>query len=277
MLPIEAIIMLIIVGVLAGIFGGLIGTGGCSIMLPILDLYLGYPTPLAIGTTLFAVMFTTMSGAYGHIKIKNVDLKSAKYLGIGGVLGVVIGSVIFELIKSRISILQLILGLVFIWPAVRMIFEGINMRIHPDKIGNMNKIVLGGNISGDPKAKVMLGLVVGIATGLVGLGGGYALVPALIYIFGAPVHVVMGTSLAVMIPMAIIGSVFKIYGGSVDLLAGITLGIGTSIGAQIGARLIKKFKAHDLKIIFGVYFLYISLKYINMFLMAYFGIPKILP
>ena len=268
--------LLVIVGILAGMFGGLIGTGGCSIMLPILDLYLEYQTPIAIGTTLFAVMFTTSSGAYGHLKIKNLDIESAKYLAIGGIIGVIIGSVIFELIKKEVFYLQLILGLIFIWPAVRMIYEGIKLKRKKEGAKTEKKSLLGGIIPGEPVGKVVLGLIIGIATGLVGLGGGYALVPALIYIFGGPVHVVMGTSLAVMIPMTVIGSIFKILGGSVDLIAGITLGVGTSIGAQIGARLIKRFDPHDLKIIFGLYFLYVSLKYINIFLTVTLGFPKII-
>ena len=276
-MDIVTFILLVIVGLFAGIFGGLIGTGGCSIMLPILDLYLQYSTPIAIGTTLFAVMFTTGSGAYGHLKIRNLDVESAKYLAAGGIVGVIIGSIIFEFIKSKIFLLQLILGFVFILPSVRMIYEGIKMkRRKPAKVEGKRSYI-GGEIPGDNWQKILLGLVIGITTGLVGLGGGYALVPALIYLFGGPVHVVMGTSLAVMVPMTIIGSIFKVYGNSVDIIAGITLGIGTAIGAQIGARLIKRFDPHSLKIIFGLYFLYISLKYINLFLTATTGCPRILP
>jgi hypothetical protein len=68
-LPVDlpAVILLTAVGLLAGLLGGLIGTGGCSVMLPAIHFWMGYPAPIAIGTTLFAVIFTAISGAYGHI------------------------------------------------------------------------------------------------------------------------------------------------------------------------------------------------------------------
>ena len=80
-----------------------------------------------------------------------------------------------------------------------------------------------------------------------------------IYLFGSSVHLAMGTSLVAMIPLATIGGLIN---SVVDLHAAVLLGIGTTIGAQMGARLIKRFKQHVLKLIFGLYFLYVSLKYI---------------
>ncbi|MEM3423908.1 MAG: sulfite exporter TauE/SafE family protein, partial [Nitrososphaeria archaeon] len=108
----------------------------------------------------------------------------------------------------------------------------------------------------------------GILTGIVGLGGGYALVPGLIYLFSAPVYVTMGTSLASMIPLAIVGGGIKVVQGYVVLGAGLLLASGTVVGAQFGAAIIKRFKPNILKLIFGVYFLYVALKFIT----GYFGI-----
>ena len=77
-------LLLAVTGLAAGVFGGLIGTGGCSIMLPVLFFvfYGGDPAmlPMAIGTTLVAVIFTTLSGSYGHLKIHNLDVRTALYL-----------------------------------------------------------------------------------------------------------------------------------------------------------------------------------------------------
>ncbi|MHC1626710.1 MAG: sulfite exporter TauE/SafE family protein, partial [Methanoculleaceae archaeon] len=85
--PVAAI-LLVVVGSLAGMLGGIIGTGGCSIMLPILHFYLGYPVPVAIGTTLFAVIFTAISGGYGHLIRKNLDVKTTIWLAGPGIIGV---------------------------------------------------------------------------------------------------------------------------------------------------------------------------------------------
>jgi uncharacterized membrane protein YfcA len=252
---------LIVIGILAGLLGGLIGTGGCSVMLPILHFGFRVGTPTAIGTTLFAVIFTAASGAWGHFAKRNLDLRATRWLGGGGLLGVLLGSWVFSYVaKSHVPVLDLVLGVVFLWPAVRMLWEGLFRRTAPKGEGTQ---IPGGRI-----AKFVFGSIIGIATGIVGLGGGYALVPGLIYLFGAPVYVTMGTSLAVMVPMAVVGGGVKLVQGFVDLPAGIALGAGAVVGAQIGARAIKRFRPATLKAIFGVYFLYVSLKYI----LVYFGI-----
>lgn len=250
---------LIVVGIAAGLLGGLVGTGGCSIMLPVLYFWLGYPATVAIGTTLFAVFFTATSGAYGHLIHKNVDKKTAVWLAGLGVVGVVLGSWFFTKVTADTELLGLILGLAFILPTVRMFWEGL-VRTKMNRQGN--------SIPGSRSSKSLFGFVIGVLTGLVGLGGGYALVPGLIYIFGAPVYITMGTSLAAMIPLAVVGGVIKFAEGFVDLGTALLLGAGAIVGAQIGASIIKRFKPSTLKLIFGIYFLYVSLK----FIFAYFGI-----
>ena len=258
-------IVALVVGVLAGALGGLIGTGGCSVMLPILDFYLGMPATLAIGTTLFAVIFTTLSGAYGHLKIRNLDLKTTAIMGGAGTVGVLLGSYIFTgIAKTRLSLLNLILGSVFLLPSVRMFYEGLSgLRgpSHQPKEGAKA-------IPGSALSKAIFGFLVGVTTGLVGLGGGYALVPGMIYLFDAPVKLAMGTSLSTMIPLAVIGGLIKLGQGFVDLAVGLPLALGTIVGAQIGARAIKRVSPATLKVLFGAYFLYVSLKYIA----SYFGV-----
>jgi len=256
----ESVIILLIVGLAAGTLGGIIGTGGCSVMLPILSFWLGYPPAIAIGTTLFAVIFTAISGGYGHLIRKNLDKKTTLWLSVFGIIGVILGSILFTLMASQTAILGLILGCAFLLPAIRMIIEGVPRNKKPQQEGNA--------IPGSIKAKGVFGFIIGVLTGLVGLGGGYALVPGLIYLFSAPVYITMGTSLATMIPLAIVGGGIKLAQGYVALGAGLLLAIGTIIGAQIGAAIIKKFKTTTLKLIFGVYFLYVSLK----FIFGYFGI-----
>lgn len=254
--------ILIFVGLIAGWLGGLIGTGGCSVMLPILHFWLGYPAPYAIGTTLFAVIFTTLSGAYGHLIRRNLDRRAALWIGGVGTLGVIVGSWLFTILVEHVGILSLILGVVFLWPAFRMIVEGIGIAKVKGSVSEDK------SIPGSRPWMGVFGFIIGILTGIVGLGGGYALVPGLIYLFGASVYITMGTSLASMIPLAIVGGGIKVVQGYVALGAGLLLAAGTIGGAQIGAAMIKKFKPNVLKLIFGVYFLYVSLRFIT----GYFGI-----
>jgi len=256
-------IVLVVVGLLAGLLGGLIGTGGCSVMLPIIHFWMGFAAPLAVGTTLFAVIFTALSGAWGHLVRRNLDTRATMWLGSAGILGVLLGSWLFTMMAPQAKLLGLILGIVFLWPAIRMAWEGIQ--------GFMGKGPAkkeGSVIPGAAWGMAVFGFVVGITTGIAGLGGGYALVPGMIYLFGAPVYITMGTSLAVMVPLALVGGLIKLAQGFVILVAGALLGGGTIIGAQVGAAIIKRFKPYTLKFIFGLYFLYVSLKFIT----GYFGI-----
>lgn len=258
----EAIILLL-VGVVAGLIGGLIGTGGCSVMLPTIHFWMGFPTPLAVGTVLFAVMFTAISGAWGHLVRRNLDRRAVAWLGGGGLLGVLLGSWIFTLISAQAQLLGLVLGLLFLWPAIRMVWEGIQGftgRGPAKKEGDI--------IPHTGWGMALFGFVVGITTGIAGLGGGYALVPGLIYLFSSPVYITMGTSLAVMVPLSLVGGLIKTGQGFVVLAAGGLLGGGATIGAQFGAAAIKRFRPHTLKFIFGLYFLYVSLK----FVLGYFGV-----
>lgn len=253
-------LVLTVVGFLAGLLGGLIGTGGCSVMLPVIHFWMGYPAQIAVGTTLFAVIFTALSGAYGHLVRRNVDKRAFLWLGGGGILGVLLGSWLFTLLSAHTTLLGLILGLIFLWPAVRMIYEGVKQQSMPKREGSA--------IPGSGWWMGVFGFIVGIATGLAGVGGGYALVPGLIYLFGAPVYITMGTSLATMIPLAAVGGGIKLAQGFVDLPSGLLLAAGTIIGAQIGAAIIKRIKPATLKLIFGLYFLYVAVKFIT----AFFGI-----
>jgi uncharacterized membrane protein YfcA len=209
---------------------------------------------------LFAVIFTALSGGYGHLIQRNVNVRAFLWLGGGGIVGVLLGSWLFTFLSGQAKLLGLILGVIFLWPAIRMIYEGVIQQTMPKREGT--------TITGSGWGMAVFGFVVGIATGLAGVGGGYALVPGLIYLFGAPVYITMGTSLATMIPLAVVGGSIKLAQGFVDLTTGLLLAAGTIVGAQVGAAIIKRIKPATLKLIFGLYFLYVAVKFIT----AFFGI-----
>ena len=254
----AALLLLFAIGIVAGILGGLIGVGGSTIMLPILYFYLGFPEPVAVGTGLFVVIFTSLSGAAGHLARGNLDRRVAGRIAAGGLVGVLIGSWLFSFIAGYTRLLGLVLGLVFLVPSVGMIREGLRpaARPEPERIG------------GTPPGHLLFGTGVGVLTGVTGLGGGYALVPGLLYLFGAPVCVTMGTSLASMIPMAIVGGGIKLIEGYVAVGAGLALAAGSIAGAQTGAATIQRFRPATLHLVFGLYFLYAAARFIA----GFFGI-----
>jgi len=247
-------VILFVTGLIAGTLGGLLGIGGCVIMLPALVFLFGYPLPLAIGTTITAVILTATSGAIGHIRLRNVDSSTAKVVSVSGAIGALAGSVIFLYISRDIWLLSIILGLAFLYVSIRMVYEGILRRKVEEREGR--------EVPGHNSLKAMIGFLVGIITGVVGLGGGYALVPSFIYILNSPVKIAVGTSLASFISMAVVSGAFKLYQGVVDVIAAVFLGIGTIIGAQIGARLTRIFPSWTIKAVFGFIFLYVSIKFI---------------
>jgi uncharacterized protein len=249
----------LLTGFIAGIVGGLLGTGGCALMMPVLRFGFRFDPAVAVGTTLTAVVFTAASGAIQHFRMKNVDRQTALITGLSGILGVILGSIIFGLIKSHGAIIDLIIGIAFIVVSLRMLYEG----LRGSKANEPAAV-----IPGTPLAKGVLGSVVGTLTGVIGLGGGYALVPSYIYILKSPVKLAIGTSLAAFIWMALVGAIFKIFQGVVDLPTAIALGIGALAGAIVGAKLMARFKPHVLKALFGLLFLYVSLK----FILIYFGL-----
>ena len=249
----------LITGLLAGVVGGLLGTGGCALMMPVIRFGFHFDPAIAVGTTLTAVVFTAASGAYQHLKMKNVDGQTALLTGYSGILGVVIGSIIFGYIKNYGDLIDLIIGIAFIIVSVRMLWEGLFAK----KQGTQ-----GTGIPGKPLSKTILGSVIGVLTGIIGLGGGYALVPSYIYFLKAPVKLAIGTSMAAFVWMALVGAIFKLFQGVVNIPVAVTLGIGALIGAIYGAKLVARFKPNVLKTLFGILFLYVSLKYI----LIYFGI-----
>lgn len=246
-------ITLILTGLAGGIVGGLLGTGGCVIMLPALAFLFGYSLPVAVGTTITAVIITASSGALGHVRMGNVDYRTAKAVAASGALGALVGSLIFIMLAGNISLLSLVLGFAFLYVAIRMVYEGLRRSIGAKE---------GKEVPGDIWRKSILGFLVGILTGVLGLGGGYALVSSFIYLLGAPVKLAVGTSLASFVFMALVSGAFKLAQGYVDLMAALLLGAGTALGAQIGAKLVLKLPAWSIKLLFGLVFLYVSLKFI---------------
>ena len=250
----------LVTGLLAGIVGGLLGTGGCAIIMPVIRFGFHFDPAYAVGTTLTAVVFTAGSGAIQHLRMKNVDKNTALQVGCSGIAGVVIGSVVFGYIKDYGDVIDLIIGIAFIIVSLRMLYEGLLGRTPPPPVGT--------DMPGTVVSKSLLGSCIGFLTGVIGLGGGYALVPSFVYFLRAPMKLAIGTSMAAFVWMALVGAIFKIYQGVVNIPVAVTLGVGALIGAIYGAKLVAKFKPNALKALFGFLFLYVSLKYI----LLYFGI-----
>ena len=181
-----------VLGVVAGFLGGLFGVGGGILIVPTLVLFMHMDQRLAHGTSLAAVLPIAVASLIGYTLEDKVDWPVGVLLAIGAVGGAVIGTHILHVLPQRV------LGYVFagflLLTAVRLIAD------HSSAVGRSDLTV------GRGALLVLIGLITGILAGLLGVGGGIVMVPAMIVLFGIPAVVAKGTSLAVIVPTAVMGT-----------------------------------------------------------------------
>ncbi|MDD3853679.1 MAG: sulfite exporter TauE/SafE family protein [Syntrophomonadaceae bacterium] len=247
-------IISLLVGILAGGLGSILGVGGGVVMLPVSEHLLGLNTSMAVGTTLFAVMFTAMTGALAHYSQGNVQIKNALMLAAGGLLGVISGSYVFNRYLSQNTLwLSMLLGFLFLIMTYRMGREALANE-KSDLAGQPSKysfLIL-----------ILVGIIIGLITGIAGLGGGFLMVPAMIWLTGATPFQAVGTTLLAMFPIAAVGAFTKLSQGYVDLPVALLMGTGTIVGTQIGARTIHLINQRLFRMIFTILFCFLAINYL---------------
>jgi len=275
---ITAIIALVITGIGVGFASGLLGVGGCFIMIPVqywvytaMGISPDVAIKVAFGTNLFVVLPTALSGAYAHTKKGAVWWKAGIVLGLSGATGAIIGSTVAAHLPA--SILTPAFGLAILAGGVRM------LTAKPPKIEEEPK--------DNPWLWIAWGIPIGIVTGLIGIGGGVLMIPIMVLALKFKMHDAVGTSTALMIFTSIGGLVGYIYNGITAGLYG-AYPIGHLIGyvnpeswlalastsvlmAQVGARTAHKLPAKQLKYVFIAVMIYMGLKMIGVF--GWLGLP----
>jgi uncharacterized membrane protein YfcA len=253
-------LMLLGGGLLAGTLGGLLGIGGGIVLMPMLRFIVGLSPAHAAGTCILAVLFTTLGGSYRHHKMGNISILSIVPVMISGALATVIFSFLFLYLSTRERWLDLGIGLVFSLISIRMVAEGI-----PGLIKERENRETDNKIKGSLVRKISIGSLAGALPGLLGIGTGVILVPAFTYILSAPIKVAMASSLTCFSLNALISSGFKYWQGFIDLSVVLPICLGTLIGANLGAMLNRSFSSRALKLLFGLLFSYVSLRFILSF------------
>lgn len=258
-------LILLVIGLVAGTLGSMVGLGGGIIMLPATQLILGFDLLISVGTTLFAVIFTSLSAALGHYKVGHVRLKSAGLTGMGGMLGVLLGSYVFkQYLSNSIIVLELVLGVLFIWMAYRLGRETCRewFKNAPPRYADTEQA------SREPTATLLaLGFFTGTLTGILGIGGGFILTPGMMFICAVSPQVAVGSTMMAMLPVSLSGGLIKLWQGYVNLPAGIILGLGTALGAQLGVFFSIRISTTLLKALFTLIFSLLALDYLYPFLM----------
>ncbi len=263
-------------GAAVGMLSGLFGVGGGFLMTPLL-MFIGIPPAVAVATEANQIVASSVSGVLAHWRRGNVDIKMGSALLFGGVIGSSVGVWIFTLLRSlgQVDLLiklsyVLFLGVVgslMFLESVRAILrrrrqaprkQHTHMWIHglPLKMRFRRSRLY---ISVLPP--IAVGFIVGVLAAIMGVGGGFVMIPAMIYILGMPTAVVVGTSLFQIIFVTANVTVLQaVTNQTVDIVLALLLLAGGVIGAQVGARLGGKLNGEQLRILLALMVLGVCLK-----------------
>ncbi|WP_447950210.1 sulfite exporter TauE/SafE family protein [Microbacterium aurum] len=234
------------VGLAAGLLSGLFGVGGGTVIVPMLVLLLRFDQRLAAGTSLAAIVPTAAVGVVSYAVHGSVAWIPALILAAGAVVGAQIGTWLL----ARLPQNALRWGFVaFLAVVIVMLFV-----VVPSRDAEL-ALTLGSIIG-----LVALGLFTGIMAGLLGVGGGVIVVPALMFLFGTSDLIAKGTSLLMMIPTAVSGTVGNLRRGNVDLLAAGLVGVAACATTAVGAWLATLMSPLVANILFAVFLAFIAVQ-----------------
>ena len=212
---------LILTGLLAGFLSGLFGVGGGILIVPALVYLVRLDTRLAAGTSLLAILPSAIVGVLTYASAGNVDLLLAALLALGAIVGAPIGSWLLEKVSKRTLQWSFIAFIGVVIVSLFLVVPSRDAAVHID--------VLGGVLL------VILGVCTGILSGLLGIGGGVVVVPMLVVLFGSSDLLAKGSSLLMMIPTALSGTISTSGGrtltsGPASRLAGLRVSRRPSAG-----------------------------------------------
>lgn len=261
------LLLLFGIGLAVGVLSGMFGIGGGFIMTPLL-IFLGIPPAIAVGTGASQVIASSVTSAVGHWKRDNVDVKMGLLLIGGGIAGSTSG-VFVQTILRNLGQLDLVISLTYVVVlgviGTLMLIESINTFRKTRASAKAQSARKAGQhtwMQGLPlkqrfhKSKLyasaippaMIGLLVGWLTAIMGVGGGFLIVPALIYLMGVPTRIAIGTSVFQIVFLTAITTVLQaVQNQTVDVMLAAPLMIGGVIGAQFGVDIGQKLNAVQLR------------------------------
>ncbi|UWR25603.1 sulfite exporter TauE/SafE family protein [Sulfitobacter sp. S223] len=260
--------LLLGLGGIVGILSGMFGVGGGFLMTPLL-FFIGIPPAVAVATEANQIVASSFSGVLAHFKRKTVDLRMGTVLLIGGLFGAALGVMVFNYLKAQgqVDLLVKLCYVVFLGViGGLMFFESLNA-IRNVKKGKAPKRKKHNWIHGLPLKMrfrvsglyisvippLIVGVAVGILAAIMGVGGGFIMVPAMIYLLGMPTKVVVGTSLfQIIFVTAFTTMLHATTNYTVDIVLAVLLLLGGVVGAQIGTRIGVKMKAEQLRILLAL-------------------------
>lgn len=242
----RSVILALLTGVLAGLFSGLFGIGGGTIMVPALIYLVGMDRKLAHGTSLAAIVPLALSSGLSYALAREMDLRVAAVLAIGSIIGVYMGTKLLHSVDQRV------VGGMFV---VLLVVSAV-------------RLVAGGDMQGDPRSLTLLvlvllvvaGVLVGLLAGLLGIGGGAVLVPLMIIGLGMTPAAAKGTSLAVIVVSSLIGTLNNRRHLNVDMRSAGLVGSVGVVAAFVGGRLSLSLPDRYANVMFGAFLLFVAMR-----------------
>ncbi|MGH1423172.1 MAG: sulfite exporter TauE/SafE family protein [Pseudooceanicola sp.] len=259
--------LLLGIGGLVGVLSGMFGVGGGFLITPLL-FFTGIPPAVAVATSANQIVASSFSGLLAHLRRKTVDIRMGLILLLGGLIGSGAGVFVFNwlkalgqvdlLVKLCYVIFLGVVGALMLVESVRALrrARGMGGPIKPRRQRNwvhtwplkMRFRTSQLYISAIPP--VLVGLSVGVLAAIMGVGGGFIMVPAMIYLLGMPTKVVVGTSLfQIIFVTAFTTLLHATTNHTVDLMLALVLIVGGVIGAQFGTRIGLRMKAEQLRVL----------------------------
>ena len=269
--------LLLGLGGIVGVLSGMFGVGGGFLMTPLL-FFIGIPPAVAVATEANQIVASSFSGVLAHFRRKTVDLRMGTVLLIGGLIGAALGVVVFNYLKSlgQVDLLVRLCYVVFLGIIGAMMFVESLKAIRKARSGGpvpkrkkhnwihklpfkMRFRTSGLYISVIPP--VLVGICVGILAAIMGVGGGFIMVPAMIYLLGMPTKVVVGTSLfQIIFVTAFTTMLHATTNYTVDVALAVLLLVGGVIGAQVGTTIGTRLRAEQLRILLALMVLAVCFK-----------------
>ncbi|KUO73220.1 MAG: permease [Desulfosporosinus sp. BRH_c37] len=266
-------------GGLVGLLSGLFGVGGGFLLTPLL-MWMGIPPAVAVASDTNQIVAASVSGTIAHSRNKNVDFKLGFIILVGSLVGGSFGTSLVKVLQSLGNfdfVLKSTYVVMLLAVGTFMLIESINSLRKKSKKDTgtpkdsaamrfMNKlpIKMHFEVSGIDCSVIslfILGLLIGVLAALMGVGGGFIMLPVMIYLLGMPTIKAVGTSVFVIIFTAInVTMAQSSLNHTVDVVLAIVLLIGSSIGAQVGAKIGKKLPAEQLRVLFSVIVLAVMAK-----------------
>ena len=276
------IFLLLGLGGLVGFLSGMFGVGGGFLMTPLL-IFVGIPPTVAVASEANQILASSISGGMAHFQKRGVDIRMGCVLLAGGLFGSAVGVQLYAVMREigQIDLMISLCYVVFLGViGLLMMIESIRA-IHARQIGRHIPARRPGQhnwIHGLPfkmRFKVshlytsiippiLIGFFVGILAAIMGVGGGFIMVPAMIYLLRMPTNVVIGTSLfQIIFVSAAVTIMHAVKNQTVDVVLATILIIGSVVGAQIGARLGQKLRGEQLRALLALIVLGVGLKMLS--------------